>query len=266
MKAMTLVMAAVLVLAAADTRAGGDETLAATARKIQAADYGNDQAALGKFAEELARGGSGEEVAYRRYWRGFALWRKAINALNETPPPPGAADDARAGIASFREALVAKPDWIEAHIGIAGCAPLLLFLAATDADRQAVLKDFLPTWQVVRDRSAGNPRALWEMGQSQLAGNPRQAPDPAKARELFRQGVEAALAEARAAQGAVPDAVPRWGGAENLMNLAYLHTHTALKDRDLATAYAEGALVAAPNWHYVRDLLWPQIQALPARP
>jgi hypothetical protein len=266
MKVTTGAMAAVLVLAAANARAAGDETLAVTAGRILAADYGNDQAALGKFAAALAHGGSGDEVAYRRYWRGFALWRKALNAMNETPPPASAADDARAGIASFREALVAKPDWIEAQIGITGCAPLLLFLAVSDVDRQAVLKDFLPTWQVVRDHSAGNPRALWEMGQSQLAGNPRQAPDPTKARELFRQGVDAALVEARAANGAGQAAVPRWGGAENLMNLAYLHTHTALKDRDLATAYAEGALVAAPNWHYVRDILWPKIQELPARP
>jgi hypothetical protein len=31
----------------------------------------------------------------------------------------------------------------------------------------------------------------------------------------------------------------------------------------LALAYAEGALTAVPEWHYVRDILLPQIEALP---
>jgi hypothetical protein len=46
------------------------------------------------------------------------------------------------------------------------------------------------------------------------------------------------------------------------MNLAYLYSHSALQNRALALAYAEGALVAAPDWHYVRDILMPQIRAL----
>jgi hypothetical protein len=49
------------------------------------------------------------------------------------------------------------------------------------------------------------------------------------------------------------------------MNLAYLYTHSALASRDLALAYAEGALIAAPDWHYVREVLLPKILEL-ARP
>ena len=47
------------------------------------------------------------------------------------------------------------------------------------------------------------------------------------------------------------------------MSLAYLHTHSKLVNRDLALAYAEGALAAVPRWHYVREILLPQTQALP---
>jgi hypothetical protein len=47
------------------------------------------------------------------------------------------------------------------------------------------------------------------------------------------------------------------------MNLAYLYAHSDLANRDLAIAYAEGALVAAPEWHYVRDILRPQILQVP---
>jgi hypothetical protein len=47
------------------------------------------------------------------------------------------------------------------------------------------------------------------------------------------------------------------------MNLAYLYSHAPKPDRALALAYAEGALTAVPEWHYVRDILLPQIEALP---
>jgi len=47
------------------------------------------------------------------------------------------------------------------------------------------------------------------------------------------------------------------------VNLAYLYPHSGLANRDLALAYAEGALVAAPEWHYVRDILWLTILELP---
>jgi len=48
------------------------------------------------------------------------------------------------------------------------------------------------------------------------------------------------------------------------MNLAYMYSHAPAPDRELALAYASGALVAVPEWHYVRDVLMPQIEALPA--
>ena len=60
---------------------------------------------------------------------------------------------------------------------------------------------------------------------------------------------------------------PRWGGPENLMNLAYLYSHATTTDRRTALAYAQGALTAVPSWHYVRDVLVPQIEAMgPAAP
>ena len=47
------------------------------------------------------------------------------------------------------------------------------------------------------------------------------------------------------------------------MNLAYMYSHAGTPDRTAALAYAEGAVTAVPEWHYVRDILLPQIQALP---
>jgi hypothetical protein len=36
-----------------------------------------------------------------------------------------------------------------------------------------------------------------------------------------------------------------------------------LNNKAAALAYALGALIAAPEWHYVRDILLPQIEAMP---
>ena len=50
------------------------------------------------------------------------------------------------------------------------------------------------------------------------------------------------------------------------MNLAYIYSRANPPDRAVALAYAEGAATAVPEWHFVRDILIPQIEALPAEP
>jgi hypothetical protein len=50
------------------------------------------------------------------------------------------------------------------------------------------------------------------------------------------------------------------------MNLAYIYSRATPPDRSVALAYAEGAATAVPEWHFVRDILIPQIEALPSQP
>jgi hypothetical protein len=45
------------------------------------------------------------------------------------------------------------------------------------------------------------------------------------------------------------------------MNLAFAHLHLAEPDLVAAERYAEAALALVPHWHYVRDLLLPEIRA-----
>lgn len=242
----------------------GGSQLARIVNEVQSADYRGERADLRRLADALESLKDPKLAGYRHYWRGFALWRRALNGFNETPMPPDLALDLEAGIASFRAALAEKPGWIEARIGMVGCGSSLLFLAQGDGPRtEAILNEFIPVAQEVREKGADNPRALWLTGGSQLGAPPPYGGDAAKAANTFRRGIEAALAESRGTDADEPVWVPRWGGAENLMSLAYLYSHSALANRDLAVAYAEGALVAVPEWHYVRDVLWPQIQAMP---
>jgi hypothetical protein len=233
-------------------------------RDIRAADYRGARADLRTLADKLDGVKDPKLAAYRHYWRGFALWRRALNGFNETPTPQDLEDDLKAGLASFRAALGEKPDWIEARIGMVGCGSSLLFLAQGDAPRtEAILNDFLPVAREVREKGADNPRALWLTGGAQLGAPPPYGGDAAKAVATFHRGITAALAEGQRTGADEPLWIPRWGGAENVMSLAYLYSHSALTNRDVALAYAEGALVAAPEWHYVRDILWPQILELP---
>src|SRR5207249_3962662 len=54
---------------------------------------------------------------------------------------------------------------------------------------------------------------------------------------------------------------PAWGEPELLMNLAFASLNATTPDLEAADRYAHEALKLVPNWHYVRDLLIPQIQA-----
>jgi hypothetical protein len=256
-----------IVLMGSGASAAAGATLPDLVREVRSADYRGARAELQRLAGALDAIKDPKLAAYRYYWRGFAEWRRALNGFNESPFPSDLEDDLKAGLASFRAALAEKPDWIEARIGMVGCASGLLFLAKGDAERtQAILSDYTPVAREMRDKGGDNPRALWLTGGAQLGAPPPYGGDAFKAAATFRRGIEAALAEARQLEDGEPVWIPRWGGAENLMNLAYLYTHTPLANRDLALAYAEGALVAAPEWHYVRDILWPQIQALAPSP
>ena len=240
------------------------ESFPRAVRLIRSADYRGARADLERMAASLDAERDPALAPYRDYWRGFARWRRALNGFNETPLPEDLSTDLTAAIASFKAALVEKPGWVEAKIGIVGCVGPLLYLARHDTPRRdSLLKEFLPMVNELREAAADNPRWLWTMGQSQLGGGGgATGPQPAMAAATFHRGVEAALAEASRVPADEPVWVPRWGGAENLMNLAYLYTHSTLANRDLALAYVEGALVAAPEWHFVRDILGPQAAAL----
>jgi hypothetical protein len=112
------------------------------------------------------------------------------------------------------------------------------------------------------ENAGDNPRALWIKGGMEFGAPPPTGGDFARAAATLRRGVACAWRE-RLSNAGAPAWAPSWGGPENLMNLAYMYTHGKTPDRALALAYAQGALTAVPEWHYVRDILLPQIEALP---
>ena len=233
------------------------------AAAVRSADYRGDRTSLARLDAELSRLDAGKLTDYREYWRGFALWRRALNGFNETPPPDDLAADLEKAIARFRASMETHPDWIEAKLAMVGCWGNLIYLAGNDADkRKAIFGESGPTFQWVMANAGDNPRALWIRGGMEFWAPPPVGGDFTKAAATLRHGVACAWREALANPGS-PAWVPTWGGPENLMNLAYMYAHSQTPDRSAALAYAEGAVTAVPEWHYVRDVLLPQIEALP---
>lgn len=91
--------------------------------QIQRADYEGDRAALKHLYGELTAPTENSKLGSRvRYWRGFALWRRAMNGFNDSADPKELEDDLTAAVGEFKEAARIDPGFVDAKVG----APLLL--------------------------------------------------------------------------------------------------------------------------------------------
>jgi hypothetical protein len=233
------------------------------AAKVLSADYRGDRPELRKLEAELARLDAGRLNDYRDYWRGFALWRRAMNGFNETPTPADLDADIVAALERFRAALARRPDWDDVKAAMLACWGNRIFLAGNDSEkRKKLLEESGEFYRWIMAYEGGNPRVLWIKGGLQMVVPPSAGGDWGKAAATLRSGVAGAWREANGGP-AEPPWAPAWGGPENLMNLAYLYSRDKTPDRAAALAYAEGALTAVPHWRYVREVLLPQIEAMP---
>jgi hypothetical protein len=101
-----------------------EETVAAVLRD----DYLGDLEGLARGAEALARhAGDGQTAAAQGYWRGFALWRIAINRMNAPDfERARAVDELRRAVEAFES--VGKGAFLaDARSAAAGCLMSLAF-------------------------------------------------------------------------------------------------------------------------------------------
>jgi len=77
----------------------------------------------------------------------------------------------------------------------------------------------------------------------------------------YRRGVEMARKQPRPASVLEPS----WGEPELLMSLAWSSLNQLQPEVDAAEKYAKAALALVPNWHYVKNVLMPQIRAAKSR-
>jgi hypothetical protein len=234
------------------------ETALKLVAQIQKADYQGDRAALQNLYAYLEPFLADEKLASRvRYWRGFALWRRAINGFNESADPKDLEHDLTQAIGEFKESTAKDPAFVDARVGTISCLGNLAYLARGYADRvQELIAQSSPLVKELRASDPENPRFVWVLGPILWNIPPERGGGQDKAIESYLKGLETA----RKLKGTVSDPLdPSWGEPELLMSLAWSNLNRATPDLNAADQYAHSALALVPYWHYVRDILLPQI-------
>jgi predicted enzyme related to lactoylglutathione lyase len=228
------------------------------AAAVQDADYRGDLSRLRTLGDEIAPFAELPALARAaRYWRGFAFWRRAINGAN----PPDA--DLRAvqkdfsiAVVEFEQALERDSTDLEARIAAAGGLMSLGFLNRGDTSLS------LPLWRraqrhldaVIR-RDPDNPRLLFITAGRVFWSPPAAGGDPGRAIAMVERGLQRLP---RPVADADP-LKPGWGEAELHMLIAFFFANKSAPDLRSAERHARIALAMRPEWHYVKNILLPQI-------
>jgi hypothetical protein len=232
--------------------------------EIQRADYEGDRPALKRLHDELAPIPEDNRLASRMlYWRGFALWRRAINGFNETPTPTDLEEDLRQAVTDFNDATARDGAWVEPKIGAGSSLGYLMYLNKKDATRvQELLQQSSPLLKEAMATAPDNPRLLWVLGPIRWSSFPEREMGQDKAIEGYNKGLEVIRDHKH---DVVDPFEPSWGEPELLMSLAWSNLNRTAPDLKAAEQSAVAALKLVPYWHYVRDILMPQIRAARAK-
>jgi hypothetical protein len=232
--------------------------------QIQRADYEGDRPALKRLHDELAPIPEDNKLASRvLYWRGFAMWRRAINGFNESPTPTDLEADLKQAVTDFNAAIARDPAWVEAKIGAGSSLGYVMYLNKKDPTRvQELLQQSSPLLKEAVATAPDNPRLLWVLGPIRWSSFPERGMGQEKAIEGYNKGLEVIRDRKR---DVVDPLEPSWGEPELLMSLAWSNLNRTAPDLNAAEQYAEAALKLVPSWHYVRDILMPQIRAAQAK-
>jgi uncharacterized protein len=232
--------------------------------QIQEADYEGDRASLKRLYGELTPIPDNKVLASRvLYWRGFALWRRAINGFNESPTPKDLEEDLTQAVIDFKDAIAQDPAFVEPKIGAISSLGYLMYLHKKDQARvQELLQQTSPLLKEAMATAPDNPRLLWVLGPIRWSSPPERGGGQDKAFESYNKGLEAVRNQKRDVSDPLE---PSWGEPELLMNLAWSNLNRTTPDLNAAEKYAQAALKLVPYWHYVRDILMPQIRAAQAK-
>jgi hypothetical protein len=267
-RAILFILTTFVVSAAATELHAGDkigleqsrDSIIRIVTQIQRADYEGDRPALKRLHDELAPIPEDNKLASRvLYWRGFAMWRRAINGFNETPTPTDLEADLTQAVTDFNAAIARDPAWVEPKIGAGSSLSYLMYLNKKDPTRvQELLQQSSPLLKEAMATAPDNPRLLWVLGPIRWSSPPERGGGQDKAIEGYNKGLEVIRDHKREV---VDPLEPSWGEPELLMSLAWSNLNRTAPDLNAAEQNAEAALKLVPYWHYVRDILMPQIRA-----
>ena len=247
------------------------EDVAKIVTQIQKADYEGDRTALKRLHEDLAKFADAKGLAAQvEYWRGFALWRRAMNGFNETSDPKEMQADLKQALADFDQAERQRPNFTDAKVGALSCTGMLGVSLAhgnparfKDPDIQEIIAKLR---QLIKEADAidpQNPRLIWAKGPTVWHTPVEQGGGPEKVIAMYEKGLE--VARQRNLTATHDPLEPSWGEPELLMGLAWAKVNGPAPDVDAAERYAQSALKLVPYWHYAKDILLPQIEAAKAK-
>jgi hypothetical protein len=230
--------------------------------KIQRADYEADRSSLQQLHAELAPFVQNQKLAARvLYWRGFALWRRAINGFNDKADAADLQNDLQHALDEFAEATRIEPAFVDAKVGALSCTGLLAYSFPQQDTSSAKTAELIARSRALRKEieteAPQNPRFLWVEGPIFRNVPPQYGGGQPKAIETYEKGLDSIRSDK--ATG-VDSLDPTWGEPELLMSLAWSKLNQTTPNANAAELDANSALKLVPYWHYVRDILLPQIQ------
>jgi hypothetical protein len=228
--------------------------------QIQKADYEGDRAALKRLAGELSPFIENQKLVARvRYWRGFALWRRAINGFNDKTDPKELQEDLQLALDEFDAVSGTDASFADAKIEALSCVGLLAFsVGRQEPERvQALMARGMQMKKEADAAEPVNPRMQWVMGPMLWNTPAERGGGQAKAMEAYQKGLDAIRKQKTAPSDPLE---PRWGEPELLMSLAWSNLNRSTPDVNAAEQYAAWALELVTYWHYVRDILMVQIR------
>jgi len=262
--AVALVATLVSLLVIQTTRANdiGEQAVRIVAQ-IQRADYEGDRTAMQRGYDDLKPFSEEKDIASRiRYWRGFAQWRRAINGFNDSVDPKELEHDLKTALDEFKIALEKDPTFVDAKVGTISCLGNLAFMNRKDqAHAKELVGQIMPLVKEATDMAPDNPRLIWVRGPILWNTPPERGGGQNKAIENYQRGLEV-CSKIKASDDVLE---PSWGKPELMMSLAYSYLNTTRSDVNAAERCARDALEIVPYWHYVRDILLPQILAAKAK-
>ena len=245
--------------------------------RIQRADYEGDRPALQRLCYDLASYTEDKDLGAKvRYWRGFALWRRAINGGNEKVPPQEMEADFKNAVNEFESAVAKDPGFVDAKSAAGATLGNLMALYARNPDLAPELKDpaqkqeridkAIACMKEAQTAEPENPRVWWVWGPVCWYQSIKRGEDADKASDaaaaFYQKGLEAARRRKSTAEDPL---LPAWGEAECLMSLAAANFYRPTPNLAAAESYAHSALQLVPYWHFVRDILLKQIAEAKAK-
>jgi len=249
---------------AAETRANdAREQAAHIVAQIQRADYEGDRPAMQRGYDALKPFMEDPKLASRiRYWRGFAQWRLAINGFNDAVDPNELEQNLLTALDEFKIAMQNDPTFVDAKVGTISCLGFLAFMNRKDRARaKELVGQILPLVKEADELASDNPRLIWVHGPILWNSPPERGGGQDKAIANYQRGLEA-CSKIKTSDNLLD---PSWGKPELMMSLAYCYLNANSADVNAAERYARSALEIVPYWHYVRDILLPQIVAAKAK-